>query len=100
MARLTGNYRRGNERVAREHPRNRYAFDRAASGGEIIESGNEIDTAPPFMGSVRWLYQPRYNAARAPLQQSAKIQRARRTNRIYISKKSSKNDQTNKINQQ
>ena len=23
MARLTGNYRRGNERVAREHPRNR-----------------------------------------------------------------------------
>lgn len=23
MARLTGNYRRGNERVARDHPRNR-----------------------------------------------------------------------------
>jgi hypothetical protein len=23
MARLTGNYRRGNERVARQHPRNR-----------------------------------------------------------------------------
>jgi len=23
MARATGNYRRGNERVAREHPRNR-----------------------------------------------------------------------------
>jgi len=38
--------------------RHRYAFDRAASG-ETIESGNEIDTAPPFMGSARWLYRPR-----------------------------------------
>ncbi len=25
MARLTGNYRRGNERTARNHPRNRHA---------------------------------------------------------------------------
>ncbi|WP_323759944.1 TonB-dependent receptor, partial [Immundisolibacter sp.] len=39
--------------------RHRYAFDRAASGGELIKSGNEIDTAPPFMGSLRWQYQPR-----------------------------------------
>jgi outer membrane receptor protein involved in Fe transport len=38
--------------------RHRYAFDRAASGGEIIKSGNDIDTAPPFMGSARWLYRP------------------------------------------
>lgn len=28
MARLTGNYRRGNERVARQHPRNRRAGGR------------------------------------------------------------------------
>lgn len=39
--------------------RHRYAFDRAASGGEVIKSGNEIDTAPPFMANARWLYQPR-----------------------------------------
>jgi outer membrane receptor protein involved in Fe transport len=39
--------------------RHRYAFDRAASGGEIIKSGNDIDTAPPFMGNARWLYRPR-----------------------------------------
>ena len=39
--------------------RHRYAFDRAASGGEIIKSGNEIDTAPPFMGNIRWQYRPR-----------------------------------------
>lgn len=39
--------------------RHRYAFDRAASGGEIIKSGNEIDTAPAFMANARWLYQPR-----------------------------------------
>lgn len=39
--------------------RHRYAFDRAAAGGEIINSGNEIDTAPPFMANARWLYQPR-----------------------------------------
>ncbi len=39
--------------------RHRYAFDRAAAGGETIKRGNEIDTAPPFMANVRWLYQPR-----------------------------------------
>lgn len=39
--------------------RHRYAFNRAASGGEIIKKGNEIDTAPPFMANARWLYQPR-----------------------------------------
>jgi outer membrane receptor protein involved in Fe transport len=39
--------------------RHRYAFDRAASGGEVIKSGNEIDTAPPFMASAHWLYRPR-----------------------------------------
>ena len=38
--------------------RHRYAFDRNASGGEAIENGKEIDTAPPFMGSARWLYRP------------------------------------------
>ncbi|WP_448506408.1 TonB-dependent receptor [Immundisolibacter sp.] len=39
--------------------RHRYAFDRAAAGGETIKRGNEIDTAPPFMANARWLYQPR-----------------------------------------
>lgn len=39
--------------------RHRYAFDRATSGGETIERGNQIDTAPPFMANARWLYQPR-----------------------------------------
>ncbi|HCZ48122.1 MAG TPA: TonB-dependent receptor [Gammaproteobacteria bacterium] len=39
--------------------RHRYAFDRAVGGGETIEHGNEIDTAPPFMATARWLYRPR-----------------------------------------
>lgn len=38
--------------------RHRYDFDRAASGGEKIARGNEIDTAPPFMANLRWQYRP------------------------------------------
>ena len=51
--------RRHELNVSASLARHRYAFDRAASGGEIIASGNEIDTAPPFSANARWLYQPR-----------------------------------------
>lgn len=50
--------RRHELNLAASLARHRYAFDHAASGGETIHSGNEIDTAPPFMGSARWLYRP------------------------------------------
>lgn len=34
--------------------RHEYDFNRRIGGGEIIESGNSLDTAPAFMGSARW----------------------------------------------
>ena len=35
-----------------------YDFSRRAGGGEVIEEGNRIDTAPRWLGSARWRYQP------------------------------------------
>ena len=35
-----------------------YDFSRRAGGGEVIEKGNRIDTAPRWLGSVRWRWQP------------------------------------------
>ena len=35
-----------------------YDFSRRAGGGEVIEKGNRIDTAPRWLGSARWRYQP------------------------------------------
>ena len=34
--------------------RHRYDFDQRIGGGEVIESGKDLDTAPRFMGSGRW----------------------------------------------
>jgi outer membrane receptor protein involved in Fe transport len=35
-----------------------YDFDRLATGGEVIEKGNEIDTAPRWLASAHWRYTP------------------------------------------
>ena len=35
----------------------RYA-DRAVTGGEIIKDGHDVDTAPRWLGSAHWMYQP------------------------------------------
>jgi iron complex outermembrane recepter protein len=40
--------------VATTFARHRYAFDRLATGRETIEDGNEIDTAPRWLGNIRW----------------------------------------------
>lgn len=37
------------------HARHRYAFDRDAARGEKIRDGNDVDTAPRWLGSARWL---------------------------------------------
>ncbi len=34
--------------------RHRYDFDRALGGGETIHKGDDVDTAPRFMGYLRW----------------------------------------------
>ena len=34
--------------------RHQYDFDQRIGGGEVIESGKDLDTAPRFMGSARW----------------------------------------------
>ena len=36
----------------------KYDFSRRAGGGEVIEDGNMIDTAPRWLGNARWRYQP------------------------------------------
>jgi outer membrane receptor protein involved in Fe transport len=35
----------------------RYAFDRDAARGERIEDGNDVDTAPRWIGSAHWRYE-------------------------------------------
>ena len=35
----------------------KYDFSRRAGGGEVIEDGNMIDTAPRWLGSARWRYE-------------------------------------------
>ena len=35
-----------------------YDFDRLATGGEVIEKGNEVDTAPRWLASAHWRYTP------------------------------------------
>ena len=37
--------------------RHQYDFDRALGGGETIHKGDDVDTAPRFMGYLRWGYQ-------------------------------------------
>ena len=46
--------------------RHRYAFDRAASRGEVIADGNDVDTAPRWLGGARWSF--RRNALHAELE--------------------------------
>ena len=36
------------------YARHRYAFDRDAARGETIRDGNDVDTAPRWLGSARW----------------------------------------------
>ena len=36
------------------YARHRYAFDRDAARGERIRDGNDVDTAPRWLGSARW----------------------------------------------
>ncbi len=36
------------------YARHRYAFDRDAARGEQIRDGNDVDTAPRWLGSARW----------------------------------------------
>ena len=44
--------------VAGTYAVHRYDFSRRAGGGEVIEDGNIIDTAPRWLGTVRWRFQP------------------------------------------
>lgn len=36
--------------------RHRYDFDRTLGGGEVINKGDDVDTAPHFLGYLRWGY--------------------------------------------
>ena len=44
--------------LAGSYARHRYDFSRLASGGERIAAGNALDTAPRWLGNLRWRYQP------------------------------------------
>ena len=35
-----------------------YAFDGGATGGEIIKDGHDVDTAPHWLGSAHWRWEP------------------------------------------
>ena len=43
--------------LAASHARHRYAFTRDASRGERIVDGNDVDTAPRWLGSAHWRWQ-------------------------------------------
>lgn len=45
--------------VAATYARHRYDFSRTVSGGETISSGDDVDTAPRWMGSAHWHFTPR-----------------------------------------
>ena len=40
--------------VVGSHTNHEYEFDRRAALGEVITSGNEVDTAPEWLASARW----------------------------------------------
>ncbi len=44
--------------LATTYAQHEYAFDRVIAQGEVIESGNDVDTAPHWLGSARWRWQP------------------------------------------
>jgi outer membrane receptor protein involved in Fe transport len=40
------------------YARHEYAFDRTLAGGEVIEDGKDVDTAPRWLGSLQWRVSP------------------------------------------
>lgn len=42
--------------LAASYARHRYDFDRLAAAGEQIEDGNDVDSAPRWLGSAQWTY--------------------------------------------
>ena len=40
--------------VSATYAKHQYAFDRAADAREVIEDGNDMDTAPRWLGNLRW----------------------------------------------
>ena len=48
---------RHNVTLATSYGKHEYTFDRAADGRETIVDGNDIDTAPRWLGNVRWTTQ-------------------------------------------
>jgi iron complex outermembrane receptor protein len=46
--------------LALSYARHQYAFDRVLGGGEIIEDGKDVDTAPRWIGSLQWAFEPRH----------------------------------------
>ncbi|MFT7651418.1 MAG: iron complex outermembrane receptor protein [Candidatus Azotimanducaceae bacterium] len=56
---LEGRWQRGAHTfsVATSFAKHEYAFDRMADGRETIEDGNQIDTAPRWLGNLRWATQ-------------------------------------------
>lgn len=44
--------------LALGYAQHRYDFDRAITGGETIRDGNDEDTAPQWLGSAHWSFQP------------------------------------------
>jgi iron complex outermembrane recepter protein len=44
--------------LAMTYARHEYAFDRQIAGGELILRGNEVNTAPRWLGSAQWLARP------------------------------------------
>jgi len=49
-----GSTRFGTFELTESWSRHQYDFDQAVGGGEVIASGNDVDTAPRFMGSSHW----------------------------------------------
>ena len=44
--------------VVASYARHEYAFDRILAGGELIQDGNDVDTAPRWLGSLQWTLAP------------------------------------------
>ena len=53
---VEGTLRRGRHalQLAASYARHEYDFDRLADGREVIEAGNDVDTAPNWLANARW----------------------------------------------
>lgn len=40
------------------YAKHEYDFDSSLAGGELIEKGNEVDTAPNWLANARWIWSP------------------------------------------